>query len=128
MAKTSLSVGNVIRDMLISSKEVESKTNKIFPVAISKAVLPYILYRRATLDQAPTKSGYPGADTVQIEIVCYTQEYSDGIELAEAVREALETKKGVKGDQRIVSCYLTGSEEGYEDDAYVQQLVFTIKV
>ena len=39
MAKTSLSVGNVIRDMLISSKEVESKTNKIFPVAISKAVL-----------------------------------------------------------------------------------------
>lgn len=60
MAKTSLSVGNVIRDMLISSKEVESKTNKIFPVAISKAVLPYILYRRASLDQAPTKSGYPG--------------------------------------------------------------------
>ena len=126
--KTSLSAGSIIRDILLKDAEVKKRTNKIFPVATDTAVLPYILYRRASMGQNPTKAGGHGADTVKIEIVCYTEKYSDGVELAEAVRAALDGKQGEKDGLTMRSCMLTDSEEGYDSDAYAQQLVFNIKI
>lgn len=126
--KTSLSAGSIIRDMLLKDAEVKKRTNKVFPVATDTAILPYILYRRASLEQNPTKAGYLGADTVAIEVVCYTEKYADGVELAEAVRAALDGKQGEKDGLAMRSCILTDSEEGYDSDAYAQQLVFNVKI
>lgn len=126
--KTSLSAGSIIRDMLLKDAEVKKRTNKVFPVVTDTAVLPYILYRRAAMEQNPTKSGYPGADTVVIEVVCYTEKYADGVELAEAVRAALDGKQGEKDGVVMRSCVLSDSEEGYDSDAYAQQLVFRVKI
>lgn len=128
MAKTSLSAGAVIRDMLMKSEAVMQRTNKIFPIATDKALLPYILYRRAALEHNPTKAGLPGADTVTIEVVCYTAKYADGVELAEAVREALDYQQGESDGLTVRSCMLADSEEGYEDDAFVQHLDFIVKL
>ncbi len=128
MAKTSLSAGAVIRDMLMKSEAVMQRTNKIFPIATDKALLPYILYRRAALEHNPTKAGQPGADTVTIEVVCYTAKYADGVELAEAVREALDYRQGESDGLTVRSCMLADSEEGYEDDAFVQHLDFIVKL
>lgn len=126
--KTSLSAGSIIRDMLLKDTEVKKRTNKVFPVATDTAVLPYILYRRAALEQNPAKTGYPGSGTVVIEVVCYTEKYADGIELAEAVRAALDGKQGEKDGVVMRSCMLSDSEEGYDSDAYAQQLVFRVKI
>lgn len=126
--KTSLSAGSIIRDMLLQDHEVAKHTKKVFPVATDTAVLPYILYRRASIEQNPTKAGYPGADTVAIEVICYTEKYSEGVELAEAVRAALDGKQSEKDGLVMRSCVLTDSEEGYDSDAYAQQLVFNIKI
>ena len=120
--KTSLSAGSIIRDMLLQDPEVAKHTKKVFPVATDTAVLPYILYRRASIEQNPTKAGYPGADTVTIEVICYTEK------LAEAVRAALDGKQGEKDGLVMRSCVLTDGEEGYDSDAYAQQLVFNIKI
>ena len=128
MAKTSLSAGAVIRDMLMKSEAVMQRTNKIFPIATDKALLPYILYRRAALEHNPTKAGQPGADTVTIEVACYTAKYADGVELAEAVREALDYQQGESDGLTVRSCMLADSEEGYEDDAFVQHLDFIVKL
>ncbi len=125
---TSLSAGRIICNMLLNDPNVSKHTEKIFPVATDKAILPYILYRRAALDHNPTKAGMPGADTVQIEVVCYTAQYIEGVELAEAVRAALDYKKGEKEGLVMRSCTLVDSDEGYEDDAFVQSLVFNIKI
>jgi len=126
--KTSLSAGSIIRDILLKDAEVRKRTNKVFPIVIDQAQLPYILYRRASLEQNPTKAGYPGADTVVIEVVCYTEKYADGVELAEAVRAALDGKQGEKDGVVMRSCVLSDSEEGYDSDAYAQQLVFRVKI
>ena len=75
-----------------------------------------------------TKSGMPGADTVTMEVVCYTAQYAEGVELAEAARAALDYRQGELDGIRMRSCILVDSEEGYEDDAYVQQLVFQVKI
>lgn len=128
MKKTSLSAGAIIRDILMKDDAVKQRTNKIFPVATDTANLPYILYRRADLQHNPTKAGQPGADTVIIEVVCYTVKYAEGVELAEAVRAALDYKQGEKDGLEMRSCTLSGGEEGWEDDAFVQQLNFTIKL
>lgn len=107
---------------------MKKRTNKIFPIVIDKAQLPYILYRRAALEHNPTKAGLPGADTVTMEVVCYTAQYAEGVELAESVRAALDYSQGESAGVRMRSCMLTDSEEGYEDDAFMQQLVFQVKI
>lgn len=126
--KTSLSAGAVIRAVLLEDAEVAAKTNKVFPVATDCAELPYILYRRTSLSSNPQKSGQPGADEIQIEVICFTERYGEGVELAEAVRAALDQITAEHDGMRLRSCYLLDSEEAYQDDAFVQQLVFSVKI
>ena len=125
--KTSLSAGEIIREILSSDPEVVARTNKIFPVAVDNADLPYVLYRRVQLEQVPVKDRR-GADTVGIEIMCYTAQYTEGVELAEAVRAALDGRQTELDGLRMRSCFLSDSEEAWQDDAYVQQLIFTVKI
>ena len=88
----------------------------------------YFKVQLKPIEQNPTKAGYPGADTVTIEVICYTEKYGEGVELAEAVRAALDGKQGEKDGLVMRSCVLTDSEEGYDSDAYAQQLVFNVKI
>lgn len=133
--KTSLSVGEIVREILTEDTDVMARCRKVFPVATDEAKLPYILYRRTSLEELPTKQapaakqGGTGADTVALEVLCFTAGYGEGVELAEAVRAALDgvTAEGSNG-LRMRSCILGDSEEAWQDDAYVQQLVFNIKV
>lgn len=127
VSKTSLSAGEIIRAMLIEDSEVMARANKVFPVGEDSAELPYIVYRRTQLEQDPTK-GRRGADTVGIEILCYTKDYTEGVELAEAVRGVLDGAQGESDGLVMRSCYLADSEEAWQDDAYVQQLVFNVKI
>lgn len=128
VTKTSLSAGEIIRAVLLEDADVAARTNKIFPVATDSANLPYILYRRASLSANPQKSGQPGADEVQIEVVCFSKRYGEGVELAEAVRAALDCVEAEHNGQRMRQCYLSDSNESYQDDAFAQELVFTIKI
>ena len=126
MKRTSLSAGLIVYDMLTGSEEVMSRTNKVYPVVVDEAKLPYIAYNRSKLEHSPSSGG--GADTVQIEVRCYTAQYAEGVDLAEAVRAALDYQKGEKDGLRMRSCTLADSSEGWEDDAYVQELTFSIKL
>jgi hypothetical protein len=128
--KTSLSAGAIIREVLLEDAAVAAKTSKVFPVVTDQAILPYILYRRAAMFQSPVKSG-PGADTVQIEVICFAESYQESVELAEAVRAALDNLRDVETNDHTLqmrSCTLTDSEEAWQDDAYLQSLVFTVKI
>lgn len=127
VSKTSLSAGEIIRAILANDAEVTARATKIYPVVEDRADLPYIVYRRTQLKQDPTKGGR-GADTVGIEILCYTKQYTEGVELAEAVRDALDGAQGETDGLVMRSCYLEDSEEAWQDDAYVQQLVFNVKI
>lgn len=125
--KTSLSVGEIIYDVLTNDAEVMARANKVFPVVTDKATLPYVAYRRSRLEHNPTK-GTQGADTVQIDVLCFAAKYGDGVQLAEAVRQALDGKQATKDTLIMRSCTIAGGEEYYENDAYIQELNFTIKV
>ena len=125
--KTSLSVGEIIYDVLTNDAEVMARTNKVFPIVTDKATLPYVAYRRSRLEHNPVK-GTQGADTVQIDVLCFAAKYGDGVQLAEAVRQALDGKQATKDTLIMRSCTIAGGEEYYENDAYIQELNFIIKV
>lgn len=127
VSRSSLSAGEIIRAVLVEDPEVSARTGKVYPVVEDSAELPYIVYRRTQLEQALVK-GQRGADTVGIEVLCYTQHYTEGVELAEAVRDALDGKQAEVDGLVMRSCYLSDSEEAWQDDAYLQQLVFTLKI
>lgn len=128
MAKTSLSAGIIIRDILTMDAEVNRIAKKIFPVVTDNAQLPYVAYRRSRMEQNPVKRELPGADTVQIDVNCYAATYEASIELAEAVRKALDGAKGEKEGLQMRNCILADGEEFYENEAYIQSLAFKIQI
>jgi hypothetical protein len=77
VSRSSLSAGEIIRAVLVEDPEVSARTGKVYPVVEDSAELPYIVYRRTQLEQAQVK-GQRGADTVGIEVLCYTQHYTEG--------------------------------------------------
>lgn len=127
VSKSSLSAGEIIRAVLTSDPEVTARANKVYPVVEDTAELPYVVYRRTQLEQGQVK-GRRGNDNVTIEVLCYTKGYTEGVELAEAVRDALDNKTAESDGLVMRSCYLTDSEEAWQDDAYLQVLVFNIKM
>lgn len=126
---TTLSAGKIIYAVLNGSNEVKSRVNKIFPVVASvDAELPYIRYCRTGQAAIPQKAGQPGADTAVIVVECYTAQYMEGVELAEVVRSLLDMKQGEAGGMRMRSCTLVDSAESWENDAFIQELTFQVKI
>lgn len=131
---TSLSVGLLVRDLLISDERVAAIATKIYPVvAEANAQLPYVCYRRANYERQVAKGPGQGADAVAVEFLCYDKTYAGSIALAEAVRACLDHQSAVYDDGEghklaARSIDLEGSEEGWMDDAYAQSLVFTVRV
>lgn len=128
VSKSSLSAGELIRAVLIEDAEVSRRINNVFPVVIEdKAILPYIVYRRAQLEKGLVKNER-GNDIVTMQIQCFTEGYTEGVELAEAVRDALDGVQIEHEGLTMRACDLSDSEEAWTDDAYVQTLVFSCKM
>lgn len=129
---TSLSAGLLIYDVLSKDTGVKAVSNKVFPVVSEDgATLPYICYRRGGSDSLAVKN-LAGADTITVEVLCYSSDYAGGVRMAEAVRAALDgaqaTYSSTEGSLVARSIRLIDSEEGFQDDAYVQALTFSMKI
>ena len=128
MTQTILSASEVIGAVLADNTAISHRVTKIFPViAAQEATMPYVCYRRTKTLPNPVKVGH-SADTAEMCVHCYTAEYGEGVELAEAVREALDGCQCRVGSLNLRSCTLTGGQETATDDAFVQELIFTVKI
>ena len=127
--KSLISAGYIIASILSSDETLLGLgITDVFPTVLEKeAVLPYISYQRTGMSQQTVKTGM-GADTAQITISCFAAEYEDSLEIAEAVRAALDGKQATYEDMRMRSCFLDGGSEDWADDAYIQELVFNVKI
>lgn len=126
VTKTSLSAGALLHALLLSDEEVKKRVRKIFPVVTDQAELPYILYRHTNLETQPNKGGV--ADSVEFEVVCCTATYSEGIELAEAVRGAVDGVVYETPEITMRSCYVTGFQSTWEANAHLQILSITARI
>lgn len=122
MKTTSLSIGSAIRDALVRHG-VDKRVSKIFPLVVDDAKLPYILYRRAGFEQQAVKTHAKTPDVVEMEVACFAATYSESVEIAELVREALD----YGSTQAYRSCFLVDASEHFVDDAFVQNLRFEVR-
>lgn len=119
---SSIVIGAVLQDC------VSNLVTKIFPViAVKDAEAPYIRYVRTKLAQSAVKLNMGPTDAI-VQVDCCTREYSEGVELAEAVREALDGCQCRVGDITMRSCMLMDGSEDYRDDTFVQTLIFKVKI
>lgn len=125
--KTSLSAGEIIRALILQGLSESGKSMKVYPIISDKADLPYITYRRESLEPHPQK-GVPANDSVAIVVECFTSRYTEGVELAEIVRSSLDGRSGGLGWLNMRSCVLSDASEDWHDDAFVQTLVFTVRI
>lgn len=128
MTKTSISTGIIIGKLLAEDPEVAAIVTKVFPVmAAEKAILPYCVFRAVDFDQTLQKKR-PGADSVIIEVACCATSYAQSVALAEAVRATLDFATASIDGLAMRSCTMTGREEMMADDAWIQNLVFDVRV
>lgn len=124
----SLLIGKAIYSILSGDTLVKSYVNdKIFPIfAPDETLNPFIVYTRRNVDANYSKDGLAYDDT-NITITIVSDNYTECITIANAVRLALELKEGDYNGIYIYQSLLSSSTEDYGIDGFITILEFTIK-
>ena len=126
-AKTSISAGLIIGTLLSEDPYIAAMVTDVFPVVIDEATLPYVSFRALKMENSPVK-GASGSEALLVEVCCFSDSYAGSVELAEAVRSALDGQQSSRDGMRMRSCFFEDREEDWQDDAYIQKLIFRIKI
>lgn len=123
---TSLSYGRFVYGLITTATGLP-----VYPVIKPEdgVDLPYVIYRRAAQEQTAVKpSAAPGSDILTVEVEVWASTYSSCVAQSERVRAALDSVQSSDSDLVMRSCLFMGAEEDYADDAYLQRMVFSLRV
>ena len=126
----SILVGKAIINILQADAEVKKLLDeKIFPlVADENTTFPFMVYRRNGLDVEGNKDSFVDEQNVKMEFAVASDSYGSSLNIAIKVTDALVGKRGAFLGINISRIELSDATEDYIDDAYVQNLVFKIKI
>lgn len=133
MADQSLLIPKYIQQILEENNEVKAilgeNEYKIFPLQQpAELSFPYIVHSRNAVTVRYTKDiivGWGWDNEVQYTVKCVSDDYVQGIELANAVRHALEANRYKDENITIHPIeLLTATEYLVDDNVFVQELVF----
>ena len=134
----SLLISKYIQQILEESDEVKTiignDEHKIFPLLQPDNLnFPFIVHARTGLSVQYTKDieiGHVGwCNTINYTITCVSNDYIQCIELANAVRHAVETYRWKNNDIYIHPIQLlTATEYTLDNDAFVEELQFQMTV
>ena len=126
---SAIQIGKAIYLMISGDRLAKSAvSNKIYPIfAPDETLVPFIVYERRNLNGTYTKDGLDCDEcTVVINIV--SDNYTENIEISDAVRKALELKVGTYSGLQIDQCKLTSVSEDYGIDGFITTLEFDLNV
>ena len=120
----SIRIGKTILAALKQNAGLQSIVNdNIFPLVVKDGVTgPFVVYRRTGLSSAPNKDARIAH--VNIEIACVAYDYSTSVDIASHVLSTI-TRRNIDCANNIT---LDQASEEFSDDAYVQNLAFTIAI
>ena len=124
-----LQTGKAINALLSSNEDVTRMVgDRIYPL-VSKVDcnFPFIVYQRMSCVPTYTKDGLISEEQ-NYSITVLADTYSESVELADAVRDALELERGTFAGQHIRNIKFTSVNESWVSDTYVQELNFTIEL
>lgn len=121
----SIYINKVIYERLTASPFIAQMCpNKVFPlVAEQTTTFPFIVYWRDNVVSDNCKDGMH-EDEVTFTVVVVSDNYPLSLELAHEARMCLEAMRIVTQGMVITDCKVTGIEENYSENAYVQTLSF----
>ena len=96
--------------------------DRIYPISF-----PFVLYKRSSLTPAYTKDRYASGDSVTIEVIAASDNYSNSVEVIEAARKALEGKRGKYDDFKVTGAKLIAADEDFIEETFIQRLTFEIE-
>ena len=119
-------IGNDIRDMLLADTDVFGQVgNNIYPlVAAENTKGDFIVYMRQKYSKESVKAGVY-EDECEVAVVGISDNYDDAIKLASNIDKALTGTHTV--GENIVDIMLYDSTEVFEDNKYIETLIFRIK-
>lgn len=120
-------IGNVIRDILLADLDVFGQVgNHIYPlVAPENTKGDFIVYYRQKYSKTLVKQGIV-SDECEIVVIAISDNYDDALELASNIDAAL-TGTHRLDDGCKVDIILSDSTETFEDNKYLETLIFSIK-
>ena len=119
-----LRVGKSINYLLTNSDVNTTIKGRIFPVVADQGTnYPFITYRRSGSADYDSKDKV-FQDQTTVELVIASASYQESIEIAQKCREALEGKRL----DNIKDIKLVDASEDYVEEAFTQNLLFTIKI
>lgn len=120
-------IGNDIRAILLKDEGVVNQVGtKIFPlIAPENTIGDFIIYVRNKYNKYTVKAGVY-QDECEVAVVGISDNYDDAIALASKIDNALSGLHTLDNGVRI-QITLADSTETFDDDKYIETLVFTIK-
>ena len=121
-----INIATHIASILCADPEIVKVVGtNMYPVAtkIEKA-FPLIVYER---DSAVSRYDKGGAvlSEVSATVFAITEDYTSGVELSEMIISALDRKMAQYPGYDVIDALHIGSNEGYQDGAFIQQVQFS---
>lgn len=120
-----------IREVLAADENLTAlvKPENIKVMVLQPTNYPFISIRRSALETVYNKD-IPTEDSVTIEITVVANEYSQGMEIAQTVRDILDYKVYLNREEnvRITEIRFFDCIEDTVDDVFVQNLTFQLKM
>ena len=127
--KNALSINKYINKFLTESEAVTSlvSVQNIRPLILAPTIFPYVSFMHGNISSSYTKDGW-SEDTTEVTIIAVSDDYSQTVDIAEAVRELLDNKAYKDEDIYISEMRLSGATEDQIENVFVQRLSFNVKI
>ncbi len=127
--KNSLYLSALLYDRLNTIEETNTRCYPI--IAENSTTFPFIVYTRDSLTSGSlTKDG--NTELAQVSVKIITVGYREGINIAQQVRRKLTLNKFNyaldEDNNMIVNSRFSAAYESYEENSYIQTLVFDIEI
>lgn len=121
-------IGDAIRDILLADVDVYHQVgNHIYPiVAAENTKGDFIVYLRQKYGRSYVKQGIL-EDECEVAVVAISENYDNALQLASNIDSSLSGTHSLGDDGCKVDILLMDSTESFEDNKYIETLIFKIK-
>lgn len=120
-------IGNVVRALLLENEDVvEQVSTNIFPLIAPEGTDgDFIVYMRERYGKSVVKQGVY-EDDCELAVVAISDNYDSAIALASKIDNTISGKHTLENGVKL-TILLKDSTETFDDNKYIETLVFTIK-
>lgn len=119
-----MNYGKAIFNILSNDSNVTNiVSGRIYPTrAFNNAALPYVVYSQISNEPQNEKGRAATVDIATYQVSCFAKDYSQAVDLADAVRKALEKQSGTFNGVDVEDIVVEGSNEVFDEDQGVHHI------